>query len=246
MKPNNNFRMLDEILAQHGIIPLSLNPHKNFATSFVELGSLATEITRDTIVIKATSNSLKNIVYAQLVNFPENIFWDFDFLVRSILTQALSANGGAIRFLERFTEKIVNLLNIFGNRGIIRFRYVHDFMYGFDWAKWVSKEPDTRAVTDPFCVSFLDYLSNRGKEIIQLISANDSKYHPVSSSSYRNPFAFCREPESERRLLKYMAEEELIPVAAWDWNTRTVWDKSFQDIRQELSAQLNITKQIQF
>ena len=124
----------------------------------------------------------------------------------------------------------------------IRFRYVHDFMYGFDWARWVKKQPDQRANSGPFCQNFLDDLLCRGEEILQSIKKDDVKYPQISQKRYRNPFCFSREPEDERRLLTYLAGCECIPVAAWEWDSVGVWDKPFSQIREEASLKLNIAK----
>jgi hypothetical protein len=240
---NKRFRILDEIIAQKSVSYLSLNPHKNFATSFVEMGYYITAKNYDPKIITSITDAMELIVDAQLSNFPENIYWDFDFMVHNILNQALVAKEGAFYFLDTFADKIVSLMNLFGIKKQIHFRYVHDFMYGFEWAKWVQKDPYARSNTEPFGIIFLDYILNRGQEMIQLINLNDSKYHQLTDSVYRNPFPFSREPECECRLLSYMAEEELIPVPAWDWNARPMWNKPFQQIRQELSIQLDIPKQ---
>jgi hypothetical protein len=237
---NERFRILDETIAQQAVNYSSLNPHKNFATSFVEMGYLIAEKNYDPRVIKSLTYTLERIVHAQLVNFPDNIYWDFDFMVSSILSQALTAREGAFYFLNTFADKAVSLMNLFGVKTQIHFRYIHDFIYGFEWAKWVQKDPYARARIQPFGIIFLDYLLNRGQEMIQLINLNDAKYHQITGNAYRNPFSFSRQPECECRLLSYMAEEELIPVPAWDWNARPIWNQPFQQIRQELSVQLDI------
>lgn len=240
---NKRFRILDEIIAQKSVSYLSLNPRKNFATSFVEIGYLLTEMNVDSKIIKSLADAVEPIVHAQLSNFPDNIYWDFDFMVHNMLNQALIAKEGAFDFLNTFTDKVVSLMNLFGIKTQIHFRYIHDFMYGFEWAKWVKKDPYARFHTEPFGIIFLDYILSRGQEMIQLINLNDTKYYQLTDSAYRNPFSFSREPECECRLLSYMAEEELIPVPAWDWNACPMWNKPFQQIRQELSVQLDIPKQ---
>ncbi len=245
MKQNpipSQFQLLDEILAQHSINPLSLNPHKTLTTSFVELGNLVTQKTSQIQLIESLRDTLKRILYALLQNFPENIFWDFDFIVGSMLKQALVADAGAVCFLESFGDKIVSLMEMCGRQSEIRFCYVHDFMYGFEWAKWVQKEAQTRGVIEPFSLTFLDYLLTRCQEISQLIQVDDVRYHRIAEKCYRNPFVFSREPEDERRLLTYLAVNQLIPVAAWNWNDDPVWDKPFHQIRAQLSLELNIPK----
>lgn len=237
------FRILDEILAQQSANLLSLNPHKTLTTSFTELGSLICETTTDIQLINAIQKTLECIVYAQMQNFPENIFWDFDFMVSSMLKQALLAGNGAVEFLASFGEKMVLLTQMFGINTDIHFRYVHDFIYGFEWARWVQKDPQNRANIAPFDLIFLDYLLLKGKELLQRISLNEVTYYKLSDTGYRNPFTFSREPEDERLLLTYLAKEQLIPVAAWNWNAQPVWNRPFQQMREELSLKLNIRQQ---
>ncbi|NMG05694.1 hypothetical protein [Brasilonema sp. UFV-L1] len=239
---SHHFQLLDEILAQHTASPLSLNPHKTFSTSFVELGNLITENTCDIQLINSLSHTLERILDAMLYNFPENIFWDFDLMTSSILKQALVAEDNALSFVESWGDKIVSLMELFGRKSEICFRYVHDFTYGFDWAKWVQNEPQTRAVIEPFSLTFLDYLLSKGKKILQLIRVGDSHYHQLREKCYRNPFCFSREPENEYRLLTYLAAQQLIPVPGWDWNAQPIWNKPFCQLREELSLKLHIPK----
>lgn len=239
-KITHPFRLLHEILAQHTVSSLSLNPHKTFTTSFVELGNFITKKTCDDQLISSLSDTLERMLDTILHNFPENIFWDFDFIVSSILKQALVAKDGAVSFLESFGDKIVSLMGLFGKESEIRFRYLHDLTFGFEWAKWVQNEAQSRAVIEPFSLTFLDYVISRGKKIIQLIRVGDARYHQLSEKCYRNPFCFSREPEDEYRLLTSLATQQLIPIAAWDWNAQPVWNKPFHQLREELSLKLNI------
>ncbi|MEH2261550.1 hypothetical protein [Nostoc sp.] len=239
----HTFQYIDEILAQQSIHLLSLNPQKTLSTSFAELENLIIEESSDIQILTTLQETLESIVRAQLQNFPENIFWDFDFMVSSMLRQALIADEGAIPFLKLFGEKMVYLTKMFGINTEIRFRYVHDFMYGFDWARWVQKEPQNRASVEPFSLVFLDYLLVKGKELVQRINHGQVVSYKLCDTGYRNPFTFSREPEDEYRLLTYLAEEQLIPVAVWNWNASPVWNKPFQEMRQQLALKLNIQPQ---
>lgn len=241
----NGFRTLDEILSQHSINLLSLNPCRNLTTSFVELGDLIAEKTTNSQLITNLRETLEFIIYAQLENFPENIFWDFDFMVSSMLKQALLEDDDAVLFLDEFRKKMVSLTELFGIKNEIRFRYVHDFIYGFDWARWVQKDPKNRANIQPFDLVYLDYLLIKGQEIIYNIGLNKvTTAYKLSETGYRNPFCFSREPEDEYRLLTYLAQKELIPIAVWNWNTQPIWNKPFQRMREELSLKLNIRQKI--
>jgi hypothetical protein len=239
--PSHPFQILDQILTQQVGNPLSLNPEKTSTTSFLQLENLVA-INSDIKLIKALADTLKPILDALLQNFPENIFWDFDFLVNSMLRQALSAENDAVCFLKSFGEQVALLMKLFGKKTEIRFRYIHDFMYGFEWAKWVQKQPQTRAKIEPFSPIFLDYLLSKGKEILQRIG-HDDVYHQIQGNSYRNPFCFSREPEDECSLLTYLAAHQLIPVTAWNWNAQPIWNKPFHQQREQISLQLGI-KQI--
>ena len=245
MKPNftpsYSFEVLDEILAQQVLKPLSLNPNQLLITSFTELEAKIIQESTDVVFITEIRDTLLKILNAFLHNFPENIFWDFDFIVSSMLKQALSAEN-QFDLLETFGNKIVLLMNMFGKKSEIRFRYVHDFMYGFDWARWVQNKPDQRAHLEPFCLEFLDSLIDKGEEIVQRIKKDDAIYPQISEKRYRNPFRFSREPDSEHCLLIYLAARECIPVAAWDWGAVGVWNKPFYKIREQASLKLNLPK----
>jgi hypothetical protein len=239
----SSFYILDEIFEQNSIQPLSLNPGKKLITSFAEMGNLISEQTTDTQFIKTLYDTLEIIIHAQIQNFPENIFWDFDFLVNNMIRQALVNEIGAVNFLEIFAHKVVLLMQLFGKHTELSFHYVHDFIYGFDWARWVQKEPENRAFIEPYNLIFLDDLLLRGQELLQLIHQDKVKYYKLSEAGYRNPFCFSREPEDEQRLLTCLARENLIPVAVWNWNAQPVWDQQFQYIREQYARKLNIGQQ---
>ncbi|GBE92573.1 hypothetical protein [Nostoc cycadae] len=238
-----NFQIIDEFLSQNLVNPLSLNPQKQLITSFAELENLIAEETTDIKLISNLQYTLECILDAQLKNFPGNIFWDCDFMVSSILRQALAMGDDAIAFLKTFTNKMVVLSQLFGINQEIRFCYVHDFMYGFDWARWVQKEPQTRANVEPFSLIFLDYLLAKGQELIHRISLDQVTCYKLCDTGFRNPFPFSRKPEDEYRLLTYLASEGFIPVTAWNWHSQPVWNQPFQEIRQQLALQLNIQPQ---
>ncbi|MEH2022264.1 hypothetical protein [Nostoc sp.] len=243
LTPTHTFECIDQILAQQSVNLLSLSPQKTLITSFAELGNVITKKNTEIQIITTINETLESIVRTQLQNFPENIFWDFDFLVSSMLRQALTADNGAVNFLKIFGEKMVCLTEMFGNKTEMRFRYVHDFIYGFEWARWVQKEPQKRAHIEPFSLLFLDYLLVKGKELLQRINHGQVGSYKLCETGYRNPFTFSREPEDEYRLLTYLAEEQLIPVAVWNWNASPVWNKPFQEMRQQLALKLNIQPQ---
>ncbi|MGD1899859.1 MAG: hypothetical protein ACFB16_23290 [Phormidesmis sp.] len=238
---DHSFEHLDEILKQHSIEPLSLNPHKALSTSFSTLGNTIVKTIDDPFLIDLFRDTLASILESILMNFPNNIFWDFDFFVGSMLKQTLAAERSEY-FLQLFHEKIELLMALFGNRSKINFRYLHDFIYGFDWAKWVKKEPQSRCSIAPFDLFFLDYLIDRGHEILQLIDMRDRKYHQLHDGSYRNPFCFSREPKDEISLFICLASRNLIPVTVWEYEASPIWNKPFYKMRETISVELFLTK----
>ena len=118
--PNNSFQILDESLAQQVLKPLSLNPNKSLITSFTQLETRIIQEVSDVNLITIIRDTLQRILDALLYNFPENIFWDFDFIVSSMLKQTLLAENKA-DLLENFGNKIVLLMDMFGRKSEIRF-----------------------------------------------------------------------------------------------------------------------------
>ncbi len=171
------------------------------------------------------------------LNFPETIFWDFEFLGASLLREFPDPSE-----LHNRAKQICRLQKLYGQNSIIRFRYVHDFVYGFDWAKWVLREPETRHLHGPFSAAFLDYIENRAHELVELIHSDDEKYPKLEGGEPRNPFVFSREPSDERRLFETLAKRDLIPVKAWTYNSAPVWNRPFAALRAELAVELGICK----
>lgn len=229
-----SFRDLDDLLALHKIEPLSLHPNRTYATSFAELERFVVRPQLTPNLAALLASTLEEVVRSMVDYFPNTIFWDFDFFVASIVRETLAAEDPAL-FFECFGERIVALMELFGEGSDIRFRYLHDFSYGFDWAKWVRKEPETRWQVQPFSLTFLDYLHSRGQELVQLIAATDRKYHRIHSSSYRNPFAFSRKPAEEAYLFTQLSVRQLLPIEAWKEGALPIWDKPFERLREQLS-----------
>lgn len=235
---STSFRRLDELFER--TTALSLNPVQALATPFTELER---SVVRPAVTPKLSTVvglTLQDILRSMMTNFPENIFWDFDFLVASMVEQALAAREPS-HFLNRFSEKLKKLMALFGNRSSVNFRYLHDFLYGFDWTKWVQKAPGTRQHYGPFSFTFLDYLAHRGRELLALIAEDDQTYRRLVRGTYRNPFSFSREPGQEAQLFKQLAARHLIPVAAWDKDTRPSWNKPFYLLREQLASELHLS-----
>ncbi|WP_157595128.1 hypothetical protein [Plesiocystis pacifica] len=187
----------------------------------------------------------------QLDAFPGNLFWDLDLIAADVLRQGLESAGGpdgaaALALVEDRFARMVRLQALYGRGTAINFTYVHDFVYGFDWAKWVRREPSVqRDVPGPFSAEFLGYMERRGHELLELIAADDGKYPTLAAGVPRNPFPFSREPAAEVELHAELARRDLIPVPTWDagaiaidWDQR--WREPFQDRRVEVAGELGL------
>jgi hypothetical protein len=169
--------------------------------------------------------ALTRIAQAIVENHPDNLFADLD-----ALAATLERLDEPCR-LER-TDRIVRLHALFGQRSPIRFRYVHDFLYGFDWARWVARAPEERHAVLPYDLPFLAYLEQRGHELLALIAGDDAKYPTLRDRSSRNPFPFSREPAAEIAIHRALAERGLVPLAAWDASAAPHWNEPYASVRE--------------
>ncbi|MGB1014641.1 MAG: ferrochelatase, partial [Nannocystaceae bacterium] len=190
---------------------------------------------------EALRDGLCALVRAQLANFPGNLFWDFDYLAIAVTRQAC-CQPDPRGHLEACFARMVELQTLFGQGTPIRFRYVHDFAYGYDWAKWVQRAPEKRQAVGPFDWDFLTYMHHRGHELLALIEADDSKYPRLRDTRSRNPFGFSREPEAERILHADLAARGLIPVANWDPNAAPTWKLDYASLRLERASVLGFAR----
>jgi hypothetical protein len=178
----------------------------------------------------AIANNLLELIEIFRRSFPENIFLDLDYL------------AGALSQLNR-DERDARLSQVRAlcaefSAPPLQFRYAHDFVYGFDWCRWVAREPDTRSNIGPFDPPFLQYLSQRAVELRALIAEGDRKYHPIETDTFRNPFSFVREPHEEIAIHEALAKKDLIPVEAWSCQGRIRWDLPFAALREETAREL--------
>lgn len=178
------------------------------------------------------------VAYAQVEAFPNNLFWDFDSILASVLSDAMNQRDSA-EALRGAGDSLAELMAMFGVHTPIRFRYVHDFMYGFDWAAWVRRDP-SRKSTGPFHVDYVQRTLGRGRELLALIEANDAEYPQVPPDTFRNPFEFRRTAEDELRLFQDLAERDLIPVRGWLVDDTPRWDQPFGALRTERAEALGI------
>ena len=147
---------------------LTLDPNRARATSLADL----VQTLGDTSQRSHLADAACAVGRAQLEAFPDNLLWDFDFYLASVHDEA-AQSGDYPGHLERTTEITVGLMHLYGQKSSIRFQYVHDFIYGFDWARWVRREPATRSQTRPFSLEFLEQSDTRGRALLRLIEDDD-------------------------------------------------------------------------
>jgi hypothetical protein len=222
--------------AAHGTLT-SLAPGRAEVTRLAEMGECWLTDRVHPAAGEVFADAAIEVAQAQARNFPENLFWDFDLPARSIFELAIGGDAAALPETRRV---LVMLQERFGVLSPIRFRYVHDFIYGFDWARWVRRSAVQRQSVGPFDRCFLGYTLQRGSELLELIAADDAKYPKIGAGARRNPFGFSREPADEARLLRDLAERELIPVRAWDAFSRPIWDRPFSRLREERAEALGL------
>ncbi|NRA45349.1 MAG: hypothetical protein HRU09_10390 [Oligoflexales bacterium] len=222
----------DRKLKKHQPKPLSLDPNKETITPFVELGKAHILPGSDPELVRTAITGFCAIVDSQLYHYPENIFWDFDYLFKTIITLK---NPEACK---NYCQTIVDLQKGYGIHSKIRFQYMHDFTFGFDWARWVAKDPENRKTIKPLDIAFLAYLKQRQTELIELIAHNDEKYPKLDTDAPRNPYKFARTPEAEKKLHMQLATKGLVPLEAWKAEPVAQWDEDYTGIREKLSAKM--------
>jgi hypothetical protein len=190
----------------------------------------------DQALVRAFTRGLSAVIRAIADDFPDNIFWDLDYLA-SCLWRA-----GAAPAISGFAQRVVALSRGFGKKSALRFRYAHDLFYGYDWARWVTRKPEERAHIGPFDLAFFDYLDGRQKTLLELVESNDVKYGQLKGKEFRNAFTFSREPREEAWLHRTLAEENLIPVKAWHLDGPRSWELPYADLRAEAARRLGLSR----
>lgn len=223
---------LDTWLDRHARNRASLCPGRGAPTPFE---SLWRSLDVEGEVLVAVQRATGAVVEAIVEHYPDNVFWDLDRLIYELTLR------GSVDEVQETEAKLVRLMAGFGVHSQIRFRYVHDFTYGFDWAKWVAREPNLRSGIGPFDEAFLDYLEVRQAELLTLIAQNDATYGRLEGAEPRNPFAFSREPDDERRLHEALAQNDNVPVETWEIRGRVRWGARFAEAREERARQMGLT-----
>lgn len=177
-------------------------------------------------------SALEQIESAFRINFPNNIFLDLDLLAETLFAKTETE-------VKEVGNLVAELALQFGGQPI-QFRYVHDFLYGFDWQKWVQASPETRASIGPFDASFLRWLLERASELRELIAKDDRKYNQIDEHVHRNPFPFSRNDDDERRLFLELAKRQLLPVETYACDGRARANLPFYQLREGVAADLGI------
>ncbi len=228
---------VDDRIARSPRGPLTLDPKRESATPLrVLVDRLGEPSERPHLAAMAAT-----VAEAQLESFPENLFWDFDFYLASTHTEARDAADYA-NHLDQVTTITVRLMRMYGHQSTIRFRYVHDFIYGFDWARWVTRSSEDRSRVGPFSLAFLKHSESRGRDILDLIEADDAHYPKLDDDQPRNPFPFHREPEAELRLYRWLAARDAIPVRAWCVQAEPDASRDFDALREQGARDLGLER----
>ena len=226
-KHGNKAEKLDSIVANYSCY-FSLNPFRIRASKPSSIFfALAKNLSKQESFF--LEDQMTEVVLSQHENFPGNIFWDLEALFSRLCSFKTRKDQ------KIFTAKILNLHERYGEKNSINFAYVHDFVYGFDWYRWVKKDFSIRKKVKPFDLFFLDYLEKRSLELYELILNNDEKYPSLKSGVKRNPFGFNRSFSEEIRLHLKLAEIDSIPWKAWQFVpsiTKSLWQKDLTEIRK--------------
>jgi len=229
----------DALIARSGASWASLKPRKKRALSLQELGEVVLRGVDPELLheqqASAWAMALSHLARAIVRNFPENIFADLD-RVAVALRDVVIAEGHVA--LEQTIDPLVEIHRLYGKTSRIRFQYVHDFLYGFDWARWVASCPAERATIGPFDRRFLQRSVERAEELEVLIENNDPTYPALAEGAFRNPYAFARDPKAEALLFRDLAKHDLLPVCPI--RQTAIWDKPFLQERLVRAEKLGL------
>lgn len=171
-------------------------------------------------------------------SYPRNIYWDLDRLVSSTIERGFFKGEFQHKEFEKRIDRIEDLMIDFGCKGEIRFEFIHDFTYGFDWVKWIQKsKPRHVAYDDPFQNEFLSYLKSRGGQILELIhSGCDAKYPQLKAGEFRNAYTYDRSREAEIQLMSSLVRQNFVPLKIWERDAKPVYIEQAFEKRRELSS----------
>jgi hypothetical protein len=227
----------------------TLDPHREHASSLTQLSDLLLRPEDPATLELAFTESLSKIALSIAEHFPENIYWDLDFLAaqliaqgRDLIAKSAESEVEAIANMRELTALFVEVQARYGARSAIHFRYVHDFIYGYDWARWVARAPESRTTVGPYDAVFLQRMRDRAEELLELIAADDSTYPRLGEGVTRNPFGFSREPADESALWAELARSRLIPVEAWRRDPVPTWNRPYAELRETCARELGLVR----
>lgn len=229
---------LDTRLAAHPYH--TLEPGRSRGRLPSEVSARVLVSVQDIPLARAFETGFAHAIEAMLTAFPGNLLWDLEALAARQLQQAL-AHAQPASHITHLWERVAGLQHLFGEGGPIRFRYIHDFIYGFDWAKWVAKKPEERSGVGPYDAAFVERMHRRGNELLALIDAGDTKYGPLQGPEARNPFSFSREPDDELALHHRLATDGSLPVQAWSADAVPDWRRPYAKLREDAAVALRIS-----
>ncbi len=240
----NPLHRADELLQQLAPHRRSLAPGRLSPTSLCSLGAQLLPLVPLDRHLDWGERMLL-VVQAVLRNFPENIFWDLDHLAREFARFAEEEPTSGSRTghsrLEEASSQLAALCESFGRFSPLSFRYAHDLLYGYDWARWVARAPEERADEGPYSPAFLGFLLLHGQELHETIAkGNDPRYPPLPSGYPRNAFGYSRQPDDEVRLHAALARAGWLPIEAWSSEARPRWDRDYLGARAAAVANLGI------
>jgi hypothetical protein len=239
------FVRLDRAIAERGISRRTLDPTRSEALGFEEIAVALAFEQRDPRVVEAVAELARELVEAIAEHFPENLFADYGALVEACVVAA-ERSSTPLEVVRETGRALVDLQALFGRHSTVRFRYVHDFLYGYDWAKWVQREPAARATVDAYAPAFLTAMLARGREMLALIANDDRTYPRLRDDRPRNPFRFDREPASEEAIHRMLAARDALPVRAYRLSSvgpaRGDWSRAYQELRYEVAASLGLSR----
>ena len=214
------------------VVQRSLRPEGGPARSLVELARGLPSPLHQEPVASAFGDALLELDAIFRQSFPENIFLDLDYLAGTLGMLPEPARAERLSLVRALCSEFA--------APPLQFRYAHDFVYGFDWCRWVAREPAERANIGPFDPPFLSYLAQRARELKALIAEGDHKYHPIQTDTFRNPFSFVREPHEEIAIHQALTKKGHIPVEAWRCGGHVRWDLPFAALREETARELGL------
>lgn len=213
----------------------SLDPSPRRASSLSAIGRMLLPAAGDDARARAFAQGLAEIALATKDAFPDNLFWDFDAVAASLWS------APDVGTLQRRAQGLAALPTRYGRRTPIGFAYVHDFLYGFDWAKWVARAPASRGHVAPFAPGLVDAMHRRADELLVAIAGGrDAKYPALGGARARNPFGFGRAPEQEERLLRELARRELVPVRTWRLDGAPDVTRPWLAMRRQVAVELGL------